>query len=209
MADRRQRAYYTKGQINSGLNTNGSEWMLVDGTEYIGQFHSYTTGEVFTEANFVDGISKKLIPYVDVMTLNQQNEIGIDLNKNFEYDNIKSLKVVKSSKPNASTRQPTDRDRSNGYFVRYFASRVNDDEIIEISVKDAQNVGSENGLDINLYKLFNLRWKISGPVNDILDAFGNIKESGIFDTNLRTINLKSQEYPSLKNYITDFLEFSY
>lgn len=207
--DKRQRAYYTKGQINNGLETNGGEWMLVDGTEYIGQFHSYTTGEVFTESAFVDGVSKKLIPYVNVTVLNQQNEIGIDLNKNFEYDNIKTLDMVQSAKPNPTTVEPTDKDRTNGYFTRYFAAKVNDDEIIEITLNDFKNIGSENELDRNLYKVFSLRWKISGPVNDILDAFGNIKESGIFDTNLRTINLKSQEYPSLKNYITDFLEFSY
>ena len=33
--DKRQRAYYTKGQINTGLETDGGEWMLIDGTEYI------------------------------------------------------------------------------------------------------------------------------------------------------------------------------
>jgi hypothetical protein len=207
--DKRQRAYYTKGQINNGLETNGGEWMLVDGTEYIGQFHSYTTGEVFTESAFVDGVSKKLIPYVNVTVLNQQNEIGIDLNKNFEYDNIKTLDIVQSSKPNPAVVQPTDKDRTNGYFTRYFAAKVNDDEIIEIALNDFKNIGSENGLDENLYNVFSLRWKISGPVNDELDLLGNVKESGILDTNIRTINLKSQTYPFLKQYITDFLEFSY
>lgn len=207
--DKRQRAYYTKGQTINGLDTKGGEWMLVDGTEYIGQFHSYTTGEVFTEASFVDGISKRLIPFVDVITLNQQNQIGIDLNKNFEYDKIKNLDIVQSGKPNPAFVEPSSRDRVNGYFVRYFAVRANGDEIIEINGTDIESSGTENGLDRNLYNVFNLRWKISGPVNDILDTLGNIKESGIFDTNQRTINLKSQEYPSLKNYITDFLEFSY
>jgi len=207
--DKRQRAYYTKGQINTGLETDGGEWMLIDGTEYIGQFHSYTTDEVFTESSFVDGISKKLIPYVNVVLLNQQNEIGIDLNKNFEYDNIKTLDIVQSSKPNPAVVQPTDKDRTNGYFTRYFASKVNDDEIIEITLNDFKNIGSENGLDGNLYKVFSLRWKIAGPVNDEFDLLGNVTESGILDTNIRTINLKSQIYPSLKQTITDFLEFSY
>ena len=207
--DKRQRAYYTKGQTINGLQTSGGEWMYVDGTEYIGQYHRYTTGEVFTESSFIDGISKILIPYVDITQINQQNEIGIDLNKNFEYDNIKNLDIVQSGKPNPAFVEPSSTDRVNGYFVRYFAVRANGDEIIEISAADIESSGTENGLDRNLYNVFNLRWKISGPVNDILDSMGNIKEAGIFDTNIRTINVKSETYPSLKKYITDFLEFSY
>lgn len=209
MADDRKRAYYTKGQTINGLQTSGGEWMYVDGTEYIGQYHRYTTGEVFTESSFVNGISRTLIPYVDITQINQQNEIGIDVSKNFEYDNIKTFDVIPSGKPNPAFVQPTDTDRANGYFLRYFAIRANGDEIIEITTDDIQTQGSENGLDINLYNTFSIRWKISGPVNDILDSMGNIKEAGIFDTNIRTINVKSETYPSLKKYITDFLEFSY
>jgi hypothetical protein len=209
MADQRQRAYYTKGQTINGLQTSGGEWMYVDGTEYIGQYHRYTTGEVFTESSFVNGISRTLIPYVDITQINQQNEIGIDVSKNFEYDSIKTFDVIPSGKPNPAFVQPTDKDRANGYFLRYFAIRANGDEIIEITTDDIQTQGSENGLDINLYNTFSIRWKISGPVNDILDSMGNIKEAGILDTNIRTINVKSETYPPLKKYITDFLEFSY
>lgn len=209
MADRRQRGYYTKGQTINGLQTSGGEWMYEDGTEYIGQYHRYTTGEVFTESSFVNGISRTLIPYVDITQINQQNEIGIDVSKNFEYDNIKTFDVIPSGKPNPAFVQPTDKDRVNGYFLRYFAIRANGDEIIEITSQDSSGQGSENGLDINLYNTFSIRWKISGPVNDILDSMGNIKEAGIFDTNIRTINVKSETYPPLKKYITDFLEFSY
>ena len=46
---KRKRVYYTKAQITDGLLTRGNEWMFIDGTEYIGQYHSYTTGEIFSE----------------------------------------------------------------------------------------------------------------------------------------------------------------
>jgi len=34
------------GQIQKGLYTQVGEWMFEDGTEYIGDYHKYTTGEV-------------------------------------------------------------------------------------------------------------------------------------------------------------------
>ena len=48
MADKRRRIYYTKAQVREGLVTEGGEWMFTDNVEYIGQYHTYTTGEVFS-----------------------------------------------------------------------------------------------------------------------------------------------------------------
>ena len=205
MADKRQRGYYTKGQITKGLLTEGGQWMLVDGTEYKGQYHTYTTGEVFTQPSFVDGVSKTLFPYIDLESV---SNLGVDFSKNHEYDKIKTFDVSESSTPNPVTPQPTSKDRINGYMLRYYASKVNDDNIIEITLDDIQKGGTPEGLDTNLYKTFSLRWKVSGPMNDVLDSQGNIKESGIYDTNIRTIALKSETYPALKAYITDYTEHS-
>jgi hypothetical protein len=208
MSDNRKRIYYTKAQITEGLVTSGKEWMYVDGTEYIGQYHRYTTDEVFSEATYIDGKSKILIPYIDTKTIGQQNELGIDTSKNFEYNSIKTLDVQISQIPNPNTERVTDRDIEVGYVVRYFAYKVNDGQLLELNKEDYDSVGSPNGLDAILWKKFNLRWKITGPDNDILDRFGNIKESGIIDTNRRTLNLKSEEYPTLMEYITDLTEYA-
>ena len=208
MSDKRKRIYYTKAQITEGLVTSGKEWMYVDGTEYIGQYHRYTTDEVFSEATYIDGKSKILIPYIDTNTIGQQNELGIDTSKNFEYNSIKTLDVQISQIPNPNTERVTDRDIEVGYVVRYFAYKVNDGQLLELNKEDYDSVGSPNGLDSILWKKFNLRWKITGPDNDILDRFGNIKESGIIDTNRRTLNLKSEEYPTLMEYITDLTEYA-
>jgi hypothetical protein len=195
MADKRRRIYYTKAQVREGLVTDGGEWMFTDNTEYIGQYHTYTTGEVFSEATFVDGKSRILIPYVDVQNINQQNEIGIDTAKNFEYDNIKTLNVKKSIIPNPNQIQPTDKDIKRGWMERYFAKKVNDDIILELTKDDFDNVGTENGLDSILWEKFKLRWRITGPIDEILQ------------TNQQTIQIKSQDYPLLVSIITDFTEF--
>lgn len=195
MADKRRRIYYTKAQVKEGLVTEGGEWMFTDNVEYIGQYHTYTTGEVFSEATFVDGKSRILIPYVDVQNINQQNEIGIDTAKNFEYDNIKTLDVKKSIIPNPNQIQPNEKDVKRGWMERYFAKKVNDDIILELTKEDFDNVGTENGLDSILWEKFTLRWRITGPIDEILQ------------TNQQTIQIKSQDYPLLASIITDFTEF--
>jgi hypothetical protein len=195
MADKRRRIYYTKAQVREGLVTEGGEWMFTDNTEYIGQYHTYTTGEVFSDATFVDGKSRILIPYVDVQSINQQNEIGIDTAKNFEYDNIKTLDVKKSITPNPNQIQPTDKDIKRGWMERYFAKKVNDDIILELTKDDFDNVGTENGLDSILWEKFTLRWRITGPIDEILQ------------TNQQTIQIKSEDYPSITSLIVDYTEF--
>jgi len=181
--------------------------MLVDNTEYIGQYHTYTTGEVFTEASFVEGVSKTLIPYKDIQSI---SNLGVDFKKNFEYDNIKNVTIKESGTPNPKFVQPTDEDRINGHMERLFAQKVNDkDVLIEINGDDIKNIGAPEGMDDNLYKIFSLQWKITGPPADILDSVGNIVESGIASTNERTVSSKSQEYPALKKLLKDFTEFSF
>ena len=54
----RRKIYYPEGQIQKGLYTEGLEWMLEDGTEYIGDYHKYITGEVYTKSAFVKNVSK-------------------------------------------------------------------------------------------------------------------------------------------------------
>jgi hypothetical protein len=196
MPDKRKRIYYTKAQITNGLITKGKEWMFKDTTEYIGQYHRYSTDEVFSESSYVDGKSKILIPYVDVNTINQQNEAGIDFTKNFEYDAIKKIDIKKSITPNPSQINPADKDRKRGWMERYFAQKVNDDNILELTKDDFDNVGTDDGLDKILWKKFKIRWRLIGNMDDIIN------------TNRQTTLLKSEDYPSLNDYITDFREFS-
>jgi hypothetical protein len=208
MADTRNRIYYTKAQITTGLITAGSEWMFTDNVEYIGQYHTYTTGEVFSEPVFVNTKSRILIPYVDLKKLNQQTNVGFDLAKNFEYDNIKTLDVKKSITPNPSAIFPADSDIKRGWMDRYFAQKVNDDSFLELSAKDFGKVGTATGLDSILWQKFKIRWKITGPIVDIKNSDGSIKEAGIENTNRRTTLIASDNYPSIKTYIIDYREFA-
>lgn len=208
MADRRQRIYYTKAQIEAGLKTGGGEWMFTDGTEYIGQYHKYSTGEVFTDSNYVDGKSRKLIPYVDVSKVFDETDSIIDFAKNFEYDAIKNVDVKKSVKSNEPISDIYNRPVKNGYIKRLFAYKVNDGQILELDEIGYGNYGTKKGLDAILWRKFSIDWKVQGSDYDILDSQGNVKEGGIIDENRRTIEKYSEEYPTLSKRITDFREFS-
>ena len=203
---KRNRVYYTKAQITDGLLTTGNEWMFIDGTEYIGQYHSYTTGEIFSEVNFVDGKSRKLIPYVDVKSIGVQSPEGMDLAKNFHYNNIKSLDIKKQTMPNRDIEAITDKDLKKGYMERYFGYRY-DDSCIELNKEKFNQIGSDDGLSGVVYKKLKLKWKLTGPIYDIKDNNGKIIESGVFDSNKRTVSFISEKHPSIKLKLLDYLEF--
>jgi len=78
--------------------------------------------------------------------------------------------------------------------MRYFIQQRNDKaaRIKEVDKKQHdQLVDQSGGLNPTFYKSLPLRWKITGPKNDILKN-GLIFKSGVEDTNLRTIELKSR-----------------
>ncbi len=203
---KRDRVYYTKAQITDGLITEGGEWMFIDGMEYIGQYHSYTTGEVFSEVNFVDGKSRKLIPYVDVKSIGLKTSEGMDLAKNFLYDGIKSLDIKKQTMPNRDIEAITDKDIKNGFMIRYFGYRY-DDTCIELNKEKFNQIGSDEGLSGVIYKKLKIKWKITGPIHDVFDENGKKIESGVFDSNKRNVALISEKHPSIKLKLLDYTEF--
>lgn len=209
---KRKRIYYTKAQIKTGLVTEGEEWMFIDTTEYIGQYHTYTTNEVFSEPNFIKDKSRKLIPYVPPINIqSEQNTFAggvvLDVTKNFSYDEIKKVDFKKSKIPNDTIAVPTDKDIKRGYMLRYFAHKINDRVIIELDKKGYSDVGKDGGLDKYLWEKFKIRWKISGPTNDVINTKSGITtESGVVDTNIRTISTLAEKYPDIVDYLSDVEE---
>jgi len=209
---RRKRIYYTKAQVTTGLYTEGNEWMFIDGEEYIGQYHKYTTEEVFSEPNFVKDKSRILIPYIPPIGTSDTIKIGgvpFDASKNFVYDQIKEVKFKKSLTPNDIVVEPTEKDFKRGYMERYFAHKINDKIVIELDKDNFSNIGKDDGLDKNLWEKIKIRWKVSGPEYDQRDKkSGILKESGIIDTNRRTTAIISEKYPHMMDVLVDLSKFS-
>ena len=69
--------------------------------------------------------------------------------------NKKSLPVFKNI--------PNDRDYKRGFFVRYFARRINDYDYYEISESSYISITTEDGIyDHHLYEVGNIVWKLKG-----------------------------------------------
>lgn len=175
---KRQKVYYPEGQIQKGLYTNGKEFMFEDGAEYIGDYHKYTTGEVYTKSSYLKSVSKKLVKYVDLSV--------IDNSTKFKYDSL-NKQNVNFEFATYSKATPSNSDYINGYFIRYFTKRYFNQIITEVT-KDVYST-----LTSEFYIKVEVRWKLGGDMSVI---------------NRRSIELANQTLKGLSNYITNYTEFS-
>lgn len=173
----RLKVYYPDGQIQKGLYTQGGEWMFEDGTEYIGDYHKYTTGEVYTRGSYVKNVSKPLVPFVSVTQT--------DLTEAKKYDKLN--KVVSSYNFAVYGKTiPTIDDYGRGYIVRYFVKRHFNDIITEVT-KDTYGT-----LNKEFYIKLDIRWKLNGDAVIV---------------NQRTVNTAEKTIEGISNYITNYSEF--
>jgi len=183
----RKKIYYPKGQILGGRFTAGKEWMLEDGTEFKGAYHTYTTNEVFTESSYVRGRSKKLIPYV-----NMSEEAN---KKKFEYDGLVAQTPKKFTFANYSKQIPTQLDYDRGYFYRYFVKRRTSDYISEVNLENYGKADTEHFIKVKL------AWKIAGPLNDTSN------ERGVIDTNRRILIETENTMSKISEYVKNLTEW--
>ena len=190
--------YYPKTHIVTNLHTSGKEWMFEDGTEYIGYYHRYIDGVKMSGAVFQQGYSKKLIPYLDIVS-----QPG-----NTIYDSLKKKQTYTA--PYQTYPIPVIDDYEAGKIVRYFIKRRNFstfEDIIEINKSQYKlwlRLGS--GIDETLYDAITLDWKLTGPLYDVLDTAN--PSYGVYDTNFRMVQLKNKTFRGLKDFLTDFTELS-
>lgn len=131
-----------------------------------------------------------------------------DIKKYRLIENSKQIKVNNFHKIRAYHPKPLLSDYNNGIITRYFTIKVNDGVIIEIDKLqyDLLKSKAKNGIDFNLYEPVSLKWKISGVKKDIYK--GNIIVTyGVEDTNKRTVERLAKKYPTLKTYLSNWLEF--
>jgi len=182
----RKKIYYVPGDSVPGISSQ-KQWMYENGTEYIGSYHRYkSTGEVFTESTYLNGVSKPLIPYVDLGDINNKNI--------FEYnkltrDNFKD----KYKTPIPYTPTPTIKDYRRGYMIRYVVSQFNYPNIYEVSQKNFKE------LDDSLYIKSEFRWKIENP----LIPDGNVEE-----LNRRVISVLKSDISQIDRFLINLTQFS-
>lgn len=211
--DYRQKIYYPDNQIIKNLFTSGREFMLLrDFSEYIGFYHRYTTGEVFTENEWNISKSERLIrfrnlsepkkKYYDLKLFHKvsPSNPGIrrkNSNNNDEYFRYTAPKPIR--------RKLTSKEIDAGKTYRYFVTKRNERDRVffEISPDQASSYGKLNeGINQFLYEVIYLPWKVDGPEYDIYEG-DFMKISGVVDTNLRIIDRFSQKNRLLRQLVSN------
>ena len=216
MQEYRSKIYYQDHQITKNLFTNGKEFMtLFDWKEYIGAYHVYSTGEVYTEAEWHPTKSTKLaryiersetyFKYIDIKHYAKRasGQKALITGNIPKYDNYK--------KPISVFIKPTNDDYTEGFVVRHFAYKRNERNQFFVEVDKKQTIDyyvDRMGMNRYLYGLFDLTWKLTGPEFDIKNSEGNIIEFGVVDTNKRTVARLSREFPILAVTLNNPKQFS-
>jgi hypothetical protein len=195
----RLRSHYTSDEIITDLYTYGNEWMYEDNIQYIGLYHRYTTGEVYTEPIWQTSLSKKLIPYADVSTAK------------FKYKKLTNIKTEYQS-VNTHLLEITNDNIKAGFVIRYFISKVNERRIFEIS-KNTYDAYNSSLIDPNLYSVVSIKWTIVGVAttkivpstyNQVPDLYYEI---GVAEKNKKEILNAEQYMPGISLTLNNPLAF--
>ena len=159
--------------------TRGDEYMIA-GEPYIG-YYNVTVKGAYTDKVY-SGRSSRLYPIEFV--LNKQSQIYSEL-----ADNRGVITDLEFDDPLYFRPTVSEEDSRRGYITRYFIKQRNDMNgvIREVDKEQFELLSDQSaGLNPNFYKSVSLRWKITGPREDILKD-GIIFTSGVIGTNNRTL----------------------
>ena len=183
--------------------TDGTQFMLMDYSPYTG-YYNVTVNGPYTGRVYDDGSSKPLKKLV---------KFDNDAIKTYlQLADEKSLKTdFKFADPYYVITTPIEEDFQRGYMLRYFIRKRNDISapIIEIDKDQHDKYESKDeGINPFLYKAISIKWKISGPQNDVYGQGGKLMKAGVEDTNKRTVKSASNTLSEMFSILSNFVEYS-
>ena len=187
----RIKAFYSANETITNLYTTGQEWMTADNKEYIGLYHKYSTGEVYTQPKWNVDKSKKLIKYkVLDSTITEYNNITtVKLN----YDSFKTYNIK-------ITRQNID----DGFINRFILKKINENKFYEVDNETYESY-TKKKIDPSLYIGVKIKWTISGPLQT--NRTGPIVILSVRDKNIAEIEKAEKEIPGLSIYLNNPLQY--
>ena len=188
---KRLKLKYSVNEITNNLYTFGKEWMTEDDVEYIGLYHTYTTGEVYTRPVWDEQLSKKLVEYTDTTT------------SVYKYNKLKpNIKVThKSIQPYQVIVSAT--DYKTGYITRYFAKKQNENLIIEVNASQYADWDSAK-IDNVLYDMIQIKWWVSGNINDIS---GVVNVPGVKTKNKQAVQSAEIKMPGISLKLSNYTQY--
>jgi hypothetical protein len=191
--------YYPKSQITPNLYTNGDEFVSsVDNSSYSGYYFKISTGKYFTGRNQDDRPNVELIPVtslsqddnntpnpninINVLSLDSTDFLSTQYEVNTEevsnYFALKNINIYnppKSIIPYYNPVQPSNQDYQNGEFRRFFCKKTNEIQYIEIDIPTYNKLIAQDPQILwQLYKPFNITWKLIGTIQEIVRINYNI-----------------------------------
>lgn len=182
---------YSLDEIIPNQYTFGKEWMTEDSVEYIGLYHKYTTGEIYTRPVWDSALSKKLVTYTDITS------------EKYKYDKLKQTTPKTYTSVQSYQVSPTAEDYKIGYINRYFAKKRNDNLIVEVSVQQYE-MWQSNNIDNVLYDMIQIKWYISGNVNDDIS---NITVNGVKTKNKQIAQSAERKMIGINLILKNYTQF--
>lgn len=189
--------FYPKNKIKTGFYTSGDEYKtLLTGKVYRGYYFTTFDNKIFTGK--VPSIqSQELVKVTSTPT--KASHI-----QNSMYDLAKKSPKASEVSYKPYLPDPQIEDYTRGYIDRYFIKRINGDAdtIVELSISDYNSL-----INNDLYQNITIRWKISGPKDDIL-VNPDMPIYGIESTNRRTLEKASLQMPAIVRYLKNLTQFA-
>ena len=181
--------YTPEYQIQTALFTDGGEFRVIDDqTEYIGFYHVYPNGSIYSGAQY-DAVSSQELQRVPGIAFTDTTQ---------PYYDITGRDYSRYSAPTYHLPVITAEDRRRGTIIRFIVQQRNDhDNITEIDVNQFNyiNQRSQPGIDADRYQSLELTWTIAGPRQEVQKA------------NTRALTQANATIPGIRIYLSDPLEF--
>jgi len=162
--------YFPKSQIKPNLYTNGGEYILsTTREEYKGYYYKVSTGKYFTGKNPNQSTNIEIIPSPQLVLLTQPSfNPSLEITTEPEFEYVTPISPLSRSLPQFNPNVPTQQEKTNGQYIRYFCKRNNELKYMEISLDTYTQLSTKNQqIAWDLYTPASVLWQIQGDKNTV------------------------------------------
>jgi hypothetical protein len=166
--------YFPQSQIKSNLYTNGDEYRLSTTKEYYkGYYYEISTGQKYTGKTPQDGFNIELISLPPLSEFTELKGPSTSTEIIFTPEDLSYSPLDETSRniPFFNPTLPTDQDKQNGQFMRYFCTKNNELRYFEIDKLTYDKLSNRsNQIAWDLYSPASLTWRIKGNQEQVFNS---------------------------------------
>lgn len=123
---------------------------------------------------------------------------------NMYKDLIKNKTFYSLFTPSTIVPNPTEDDYAIGSIDRYFVQKANDVNgfVYEISLNTFEKLNENPNWNVEI-----VRWRISGPLNEVYNETGGIIDKGIINSNKTSLFIASNKLKNIGLYLPNVTQF--